>query len=97
MIYQLFMRLERSECYDPIATYTVEIPVKEHNTPEIKEAKEKKIQNSKKNDIFGEIEDCGHYRIGSRWVISQKEKADGQKKVVKLRLVARGFQEKGAP
>ena len=34
--------------------------------------------------------------VGSRWVITKKKKADGQKKNYKGRLVAKGFQEKEA-
>ena len=39
----------------------------------------------------------GQETVGSRWVITKKEKADGQKKNVKGRLVAKGFQETEAP
>ena len=35
--------------------------------------------------------------IGSHWVITKKEKHDGQKTVYKARLVARGFQERMKP
>ena len=45
-------------------------------------------------DVFEEVEDNGQERIGSRWFIMKKEKADGQKTDFKARLVARGFQEK---
>ena len=47
--------------------------------------------------MFEEVEDIGQERIGSRWVITKKEKADGQKTVFKGRLVARGFQERESP
>ena len=43
------------------------------------------------------IEDCGQERITSRWVITKKEQADGQKSDYKGRLVARGFQETSPP
>ena len=39
------LKMENIECYDEIATYTVEIPTNEQNTPEFKEAKEKELQN----------------------------------------------------
>ena len=49
----------------------VEVPVSEHNKPEVEEAKFKEIQN---------LEDYGGQEcIGSRWVITQKDKHDGQK------------------
>ena len=35
--------------------------------------------------------------IGSRWVITSKEKHDGQKKQTKARLVSRGFQDMMKP
>ena len=35
--------------------------------------------------------------IGSRWVITEKQKQDGQKQNIKARLVARGFQEVNKP
>ena len=43
------------------------------------------------------MEDIGQECIGSCWVITQKEKHDGQKTQVKARLVARGFQEVEKP
>ena len=36
-------------------------------------------------------------KIGSRWLVTQKEKADGQKSQVKGRIVAKGFQEGEKP
>ena len=35
--------------------------------------------------------------VDSRWVITRKEKSDGQKQNYKGRIVAKGFQEKEAP
>ena len=46
-----------------------------------------------KYDVFEEVEDCGQERIGSRWVVTQKENAYGQKAQIKGTLVAKGFQE----
>ena len=86
-------KVESNECFDDIAIYTVEIPTKDQNTSEVKEAKQKELQNLFKYDVFEEVDDVGQERIGSRWVIMQKEKADGQKSDVKGRLVARGFLE----
>ena len=50
-----------------------------------------------KYGVFEEVEDEGQETVGSRWVITRKEKADGQKQKVKGRLVAKGFQEKESP
>ena len=38
--------------------------------------------------------DEGQEAIGLRWVITRKQKADGEKTMFKERLVVRGFQEK---
>ena len=74
-------------------TYVVEVPVKLHNAPEVIEAKDKEVTNLTDYDTFEEVEDTGQEKIGSRWVITEKEKHDGQKSQIKARLVARGFQE----
>ena len=91
------MKIDNNECYNDIAIYAVEVPVKEHKRKEVLEAKEKEIQNLFNYKVFEEVEDNGQERIGSRWVITRKEKADGQKTDFKARLVARGFQEKESP
>ncbi len=71
--------------------------MKEQNTPEVDEAKHREIANLVKFDVFEEVDDCGQERIGSRWVVTQKEKADGQKSQVKGRRVAKGFLEGEKP
>ena len=92
-----WMQVENSECFDEMTIYTVEVPVREHKKPEVIEAKQKEIENLEKYGVFEEVEDEGQETVGSRWVITKKEKADGQKKNYKGRLVAKGFQEKEAP
>ena len=77
--------------------YVVEVPVKEHGKPEIKEAKQKEIENLETYETFEEVEDIGQETIGSRWIVTKKEKHDGQKQMYKARLVARGFQEREQP
>ena len=47
--------------------------------------------------MFKEVKYGGQETVGSRWVITKKEKADGQKQNCKGRLVAKGFKEKEAP
>ena len=47
-------------------------------------------------DVFDEVDDVKQERIGSRGVVTQKEKADGQKAHVKGKLVAKGFKEKNS-
>ena len=74
-----WLRMENGECYDNIAVHVVEVPVAEHKKVEVVEAKEKELENLMKYGVFEEVEDKGQERISSRWVITQKEKADGQK------------------
>ena len=50
-----------------------------------------------KYGVFEEVENEGQETVDSRWVITRKEKSDGQKQKLKGRLVAKGFQEKEAP
>ena len=42
-------------------------------------------------NVFEKVEDNGQETIGSRWVVTENEKHDGQKLQTKARLVARGF------
>ena len=80
--------MENAECYDNIAVYVVEVPVAEHKKVEVVEAKERELENFTKYGAFKEVEDNGQERISSGWVITKKEKANGQKTNYKGRLVA---------
>ena len=51
-----WLKVENNECFDDIAIYTVEIPAKDKNTPEIKEAKGKKLQNFLSYNVFEEFD-----------------------------------------
>ena len=73
------------------------MPVSKHGTPEVKAAHMSEIRNLKDYDTFEEVPDEGKKTIGSRWVITQKEKHDGEKQACKARLVAKGFQESLKP
>ena len=75
------------------ATFIVGLPVSKQGTPEVKEAKQTEVRNLMDYDVFEEVSDEGQETIGSRWVVTEKEKHDGQKLQTKARLVARGFQE----
>ena len=66
--------------------YTVELPVLE-----VLEAKDREVRNHEDYNIFEEVVDDGQDTIVSQWVITQKNKQDGQKIEHKVRLVARGF------
>ena len=52
-----------------------------------------KLKNFEDYNMFELVEDVGQDCIGRRLVITRKEEHDGQKKQIKARLVARGFQE----
>ena len=60
-------------------------------------AKQKEIENLKTYETFEEVDDEGQETIGSRWIVTEKEKHDGQKQNYKARLVAKGFQERDQP
>ena len=66
----------------------MELPVSEHGRPEVKEAKIAEVNNLLDYDVFEEVEDRGQETIGSRWVVTAKEKHDGQKQETRERLVA---------
>ena len=61
------------------AVFAVEVPVSEHNKPEVEEAKLKEIQNLEDYETFESLEYGGQECIGSRKVITQKDKHDGLK------------------
>jgi hypothetical protein len=84
---------ENSECFNPESIYVVKIPVKEHKHPDIIIAKKTEIANLGNFDTFEEVTDTGQTKIGSRWVVTGKEKHDGQKSKNKAWLVAKGYQE----
>ena len=92
-----WLQMENTECYDDIAVFAVKIPVREHKKPEVLEAKDRELENLAKYEVFEEVEDTGQEAIESRWVITKKEKSDGQKCAYKGRLVAKGFQEEESP
>ena len=62
-----------------MSIYTVELTVSEHGRPEVKEAKTAEVNNLLDYDVFEEVEYEGQETIGSRWVVTTKEKHDGQK------------------
>ena len=57
----------------------------------VSEAKQCEIDNWLANEVFEEVEECNQQVISLRWVIT--EKLSNEKKVIKARLVARGFEE----
>ena len=64
-------------------TYTVELPISEHWRPEVKVAKKAEVKNLQDYETFMEVKDKGQTKVGSQWVITEKEQHDGQKTKVK--------------
>ena len=67
------------------------VPAGDHCKPEVIEAKDKELENWKTFNVYKEVEDKGQKTISTRWVIT--EKTIDRNKVVKARLVVRGFEE----
>ena len=65
------MKLENHECFDDISVYTVEVPVREHKTPDVIEAKENEIKDLEKYGVFEEVKYEGQETVGSIWVITK--------------------------
>ena len=61
----------------------------------------KEMNNLETYGTFEEVEEEnveeGANVIGSRWVVTKKERQDGQKEAKKAILVARGFQKSNKP
>ena len=75
-----WMSIERNEYFgDEVAVMVVKIPRKEHNKPEVIEAKEKEMNNIEKYGTFEEVPDRGERKITRRWVVTRKTKQDRQK------------------
>ena len=62
-----------------------------NSSGDIELAKDVELQNWKSFGVYEEIPDDGQISMSTRWVITNK--IVGDKKVVKARLVARGFEE----
>lgn len=60
---------------------------------EIEKAKQEEMNSWKNFGVYVEVPNIGQKALTVRWVITEKEKCNGEKKI-KARLVARGFEEK---
>ena len=58
---------------------------------EIVDAKEKELKNTIENDVFGRVPFYGQATVSCKWVFT--ETFVNEKKVVKARILARGFEE----
>ena len=83
-----YLKVVNHMSFSDYSIYTVELPVSKHGTPEVKEAKMAEVSNLLDYEVFEEVKDEGQETIGSRWVVTEKEKHDGQKQKTKARLVA---------
>ena len=72
-------------------TFVVNLPRWRHREPACVEAKLKELDKFDENDVYEEVEDEGQPRIGTNWVIQEKQ-IDGVL-TTKARLTARGDQE----
>ena len=57
----------------------------------IDNAKVKELGNWKNNQVYTEVEDKNQVKISARWVVTAK--VIGEDKIIKARLVARGFED----
>ena len=61
------------------------------NSADVSLAKDAEIRNWEENGVFAEVDDIGQAAMSVIWVITEKVK--NKSKIVKARLVARGFEE----
>ena len=47
-----WLKMENTECFDNIAIYTVEVPVRKHKKVEVMEAKERELDDLMKYGVF---------------------------------------------
>ena len=60
-----YLKLVNTVSFSELCNYTVELPVSQHGTPEVKAAKMNEIRNLKDYDTFEEVPDDGQETIGS--------------------------------
>ena len=71
--------------------YVVNIPRYRHCEEACKQAKEKELASWDEYEVYEEVEDIGQVRLGTNWVLTEKE-LNGER-IVKARLTVRGDQE----
>ena len=74
-----YIKMEQTLYFLENAVFAVEVPVSEHNKQEVEKAKWKETQNLEDYEMFELVEYARQECIGSIWVITQKDKHDGQK------------------
>ena len=78
-----YLKMEQNVWFMEQDIFTVQVPVKDHGKREVIEAKEKEIENLELYGVFEEVDDIGQERIGSRWVVTEKQKHDRRKQQYK--------------
>ena len=96
--YQMLDEEEDGSCREGIdderdeEANVVFVPISSHGTPEVVRAKEQELQNWSNFEVYTEVQDNGQNALSTRWVVTEKPLPGGEK-VVKARLVVRGFEE----
>ena len=88
-----YLKVVNHVSFSDVAIYTVELPVSEHGTPEVKEAKMAEVSNLLDYDVFEEVEDKGQETIGSRWVVTAKKSMMVKSKRLKQGLLLVDFKK----
>jgi hypothetical protein len=78
-------------CNLPYPENFVLLSKEEEYSQEVVDAKHKELQSLKAHKVYKTVPYCGQKLISSRWVLSEKYN-DGEK-IMKARLVARGYEE----
>ena len=73
-------------------TEDVLLSMNETNNLDVINAKFKELKNWNDHSVYEEVDDHGQKAISCRWVLT--EKSENGEKIVKARLVARGFEER---
>ena len=84
--------VEKKEDEDTV--YVVNIPRYRHSEEACKQAKEKELASWEEYEVYEEVEDVGQVRLGTNWVLTEKE-LKGER-IVKARLTVRGDQEEAS-
>ena len=78
-------------CEQPYPEFVVLLSTEEEYSQEVVDAKQRELEKLEENNVYKVIPYTGQKTISSRWVMTEKYK-DGEK-IMKARLVARGYEE----
>ena len=77
--------------------YATAVPASRFKEPEVQQAMKEEEDKWLGYGAYEVVPDNGQEHLTMRWVINQKEQADGQKTDYKARLCVRGYQENIVP